>query len=60
MGGSGGSKRGQGLVEIIIGFILLLVFYATLTIRVIPIIWTGAALMGVVFILYGLYHILKG
>jgi len=44
----------------LIGFILLLVFYATLTIQVIPVVWTGAALMGVVFIIYGLYHIIKG
>lgn len=60
MGQMSGNKRGQGMAEIIVGFILILVFFATLTMESIPIVWTGAMLMGVVFILYGLYHLVKG
>jgi len=55
-----GSKRGRGIAELLLGSIFILVFFATLTISTIPIVWTGAMLTGVVFVLYGLYHLIRG
>ena len=60
MSESSGSRRKQGILEIAIGFVLFLVFLVTLTIEIIPIIWTGAALMGLISVLYGLYHLIRG
>jgi hypothetical protein len=47
---------GEG--KIIVGFILILIFFATLTIKSIPIIWVGAAISGIAFILKGLIEAL--
>ena len=45
-----------GLGEVIVGFILMGIFYITLTTVEIPIIWTGALLGGIVLVLRGFYH----
>ena len=47
---------GEG--KIIVGFILILIFFATLTIKSIPIIWVGALMSGISFIIKGLIEAL--
>ncbi|MCW3996869.1 MAG: hypothetical protein NWE98_12065 [Candidatus Bathyarchaeota archaeon] len=48
----------RGLGEIIVGFILIGIFFFTLTEDSIPIIWTGALIAGVVFIGSGIKHLI--
>jgi hypothetical protein len=48
---------GEG--ELVLGFILIIVFFATLTIKDIPIIWTGALIGGIISIISGLWKMLK-
>jgi predicted RNA-binding Zn-ribbon protein involved in translation (DUF1610 family) len=53
-------RLGNGVGELVLGFILILVFVATLTIETIPIIWTGALISGIILIIRGIYNSLKG
>jgi hypothetical protein len=49
----------KGVGNLIVGFILIFIFLATLTIQTIPFIWTGALLMGIVSIASGIYQMAK-
>jgi len=44
--------------KIVVGVILILIFFVTLTVESIPIVWIGAAISGIAFILKGLYEAL--
>ena len=49
----------SGLGQLIVGIIFIIIFFGTLTIDTIPIIWTGALIVGVINVLAGLYNMGK-
>ncbi|MHA1576386.1 MAG: hypothetical protein ACTSU3_03410 [Candidatus Thorarchaeota archaeon] len=50
----------SGAGRLFIGIILIAVFFLTLTISASPIIWTGAGIVGAIFVFQGLREMVKG
>jgi len=48
-----------GAGEVIAGFVFIFIFFITLSVASIPIIWTGALIVGISLVIRGLYHMAK-
>lgn len=49
----------SGIKEIVVGITLMIIFYATLTINAIPVVWIGALISGIIYFANGLWKVIQ-